>query len=51
MQATKGEALQNPVASSSIQKIDRDTVSKTWDELLYRVDVILETNGAQIEHL
>jgi hypothetical protein len=48
MQATTDEALQNTVASSSIQKTDRDTVNKTWDELLYRVDVILATNGAQI---
>jgi hypothetical protein len=35
----------------SIQSIDLNTMNKTWDELLYRVDVIRVTNGAHIKHL
>jgi hypothetical protein len=35
----------------SIQSVDRDTVNKTWNELLWRVDVIRVTNGAHTEHL
>jgi hypothetical protein len=27
----------------SIQSIDRDTMNKTWDELVYRVDVMVLT--------
>jgi hypothetical protein len=50
-QTTKDEALQNPVAPSSIQSIDRDTMNKTWDELLYSVDVIRVTNVAHTKHL
>jgi hypothetical protein len=50
-QATKDEALQNPVAPSSIQSINRYTMNKTWDDILYRVDIIRVTNGAHIEHL
>jgi hypothetical protein len=35
----------------AIQSTDRETMSKTREELLYRLAVTRVTNGALIEHL
>jgi hypothetical protein len=34
-----------------IQTFDWDTMNRTWDELLYCLDVISVTNGVHIKHL
>jgi hypothetical protein len=31
--------------------IDRDTLTRVWNEMDYRIDVCRTTKGGQIEHL
>ena len=36
---------------AAVASVTLDTLSKVWDELGYRLDVCLVTEGAHIEHL
>jgi hypothetical protein len=50
MAFSKREDLHNRIAAA-VARVDRDMLTRVWNEMDYRIDVCRITKGGYIEHL
>jgi hypothetical protein len=50
-QNCRGLPLGNNSITAAVALVDRDMLTRVWDEMDYRIDVCRITKGGHIEHL
>jgi hypothetical protein len=50
-QSCSGLPLGNSSITAAVALVDRDMLTRVWDEMDYRIDVCRITKGGYIEHM